>query len=494
MKTRILCVLNSVALASALVLGLVPAGHTAFAQDKSAGAQAPATEDILHMADGRVLRGQIISKTKTEVIFEYFDTKVNIKTRLKLAVENILKIEEDVAAGSSPAAPAASPTATPAAGASPKPADKLKAAEERKTYGAARVQTEDPNVPSIYIVPMKGQMGTDINKQVYEKVRDDILEKKPTVVVIELNCQDTEDVLYPRKGKDEQGLVELDTFRDMVNIFQDDLSQFRQVCWVHDSLGISSMVALSWQELYMKPPARLGGLVVAREETGFEKWQDADVRGKMTAAFMAWVKGFLEGGHYAFELAEAMVRPQFTLSATWKGREVTWSLDDTGEYLVDGSDKKTTEFRAKDAEDLCVSDGTAETIEDLALLLGYREFRMVDSAAEKICADYVEDWRRAFEKCETQLEDYKQFLGWASGEDAVKYLGQAKAALENVLSAMERYEAVEYRIGFKYGLDREWFTIQIEIIKERLRSLKSNKPAGGGGGSGGGSFGGGRKP
>src|SRR5688572_5412396 len=99
MRTRILAVLNTIALGSALLVGMTTLGRSALAQDKPAGAQASPTEDILHMADGRVLRGQIISKTRTEVIFEYFDTKVNIKTRLKLAVENILKIEEDVVAG-----------------------------------------------------------------------------------------------------------------------------------------------------------------------------------------------------------------------------------------------------------------------------------------------------------------------------------------------------------------------------------------------------------
>jgi hypothetical protein len=231
--------------------------------------------------------------------------------------------------------------------------------------------------------------------------------------------------------------------------------------------------------MYMHPKGRLGGLRVL-QNLGFEKWADQDVRGKMTAAFMSWVKGFLEYGGYSLVLADAMVRPQFSLSGSWKGREVEWRLDGSGEYLVDNSDKETVSFRAKSAEDLCISSGTAETVDDLALLLGVREYRILDGKAEAIFDDHSEEWRRALENCLTWYQDFQQFSGWASGDDAVKYLGQAKGRLEKILAAIERYQAVETRIG-QYGIRKFDIETQIEVMKERLRAMRQGQRGGGGG-------------
>ena len=44
-----------------------------------------------------------------------------------------------------------------------------------------------------------------------------------------------------------------------MSLFRDDLRDVPQVLWIRDSQGISSVIALSWGELYMMPEARLGG-------------------------------------------------------------------------------------------------------------------------------------------------------------------------------------------------------------------------------------------
>ena len=182
-----------------------------------------------------------------------------------------------------------------------------------------------------------------------------------------------------------------------------------------------------------------------------------------------------------FELADAMVQPKFSLSATWKGRDVLWALDDSGEYIVDTSDKRTTEFRAKTAEDFCISKGTAESLDDLALLLGFREYQVQDGQAQKILDDYTADWRRLYDQSFDHIRDYQQFMSWATGDDAVKYLGKAKASIERVLASMERYKAVETRLLRETGTSKLDLITIIEQIKEHLRRPKDTQPAGGGG-------------
>jgi hypothetical protein len=487
MPSRIATFVNPGLFAIVLALSGAPGTSQAFAGDetKADATETAATEDVLHMSDGRVLRGQIISETDKQLVFEYRNPQLNVKTKLTYDKEKILKVERDV-----PAEVSASSTNKPTTSTS----SSKKKSEPEKSFGSARLSSDSSDVPAIYVVPIRGQMGTDVVAEVYKDIKKDIEQNKPDVIVFKMDCKDTEDVLYSTLGKEEAGLADMDDFRSLVNLFRDDLRTTRQVMWVKDSQGISSVVALAWPELYMMPDGRLGGLVSARDQTGFDQWQDADVRGKMTAAFMAWINGFLaEYGRHSPVLADAMVQPKFNLSATWKGRDVLWSLDTSGEYIVDSNDKRTTEFRAKTAEDFCISNGTAESLDDLALLLGFREYRVQDGQAEKILDGYITDWRRLYDQAFEQMNDYRQFMGWASGPDAVKYLGRAKTSLERILAAMERYKAVEIRLRRETGTSKHDLIVMIEQIKEQLRRLKDTAPvAGGGGGRGGGGVGPGR--
>jgi len=437
-----------------------------------------ATEDILVMNDGRELHGKILEEKGDAIVFQFVHRSSNIRTKITYRLSEIAEIHRDVPLDEDEAE-----TTTPKRkrrGATSRPDDEE---EETRTYGAHRAAV-DADAPSFYIVPMKGQMGTDVHTSVYEKMLDDIHEQDPDIIVIEMDCKDNEDVLYSMIGREEMGRADFDEFRKLVNLFRDDLREYRQVIWIKDSVGVSSAVALAWDELYMTPTARLAGLVSARDQTGFDRWSDEDVRGKMTAAFMSWVKGFLEYGGYSLVLADAMVQPKYSLSGTWKGREVEWSLDTKGEYIVDSSDEHTTNFRAKHAEDLCISDGTAENLDDLALLLGIREYRKLDSESVRIFEGYVEDWRRAFKNCRTWYLEYQQFRGWATGEDTLKYLGQAKSRLDRIVSAIDRYPAVETRAASDYGIRRDQIEHEIELIKETIRGIRQSKRGAGGGGGG----------
>lgn len=463
------------AAAAVLLLPLLAPSVGSWRLEPTASAAAEATEDVLHMVDGRELHGHILEEKGDAIVFQLIHRKSNIKTRLTFLKNEIHSIDRDVPLADAPEKePRRNKRSRRPATSQPDDSE-----DDARTYGSHRASVDDENVTSFYIVPMKGQMGTDIHTDVYREMIDDIREQDPDILVIAMECRDSEDKLYSAIGREEQGQVDFDMFRDMVNLFRDELRDIRQVMWVKDSQGVSTAVALVWSELYMTPEARLAGLEIARKQTGFDSWADDDVRGKMTAAFMSWVKGFLEYGGYSLELADAMVRPEFKLSGTWKGRDVIWSLDTDGDYVVDNSDEATADFRAKTAENLCISDGTAENLDDLALLLGIREYRKLDSEAEKIFEDHKEDWRRMSDKCETWLKDVQQFKQWANGEDTLKYIGQARDRLERVVAAMNRYPAVEFRLGL-YGIRKFDLETEIEVMKEQLRAMKKGGRSRGG--------------
>ncbi len=170
------------------------------------------------------------------------------------------------------------------------------------------------------------------------------------------------------------------------------------------------------------------------------------------------------------------------LSASFKGREVVWSLEEDGEFVIDNDDEETANFRADAAENLLISDGTADTLDDLALLLGFREYRVVDAHAKEVVDGYREDWRSTYSKSVAWWKDYQQYMGWASGEEALQYLSKAKRSIERIIKAMDRYPPVELRWKEERGTTKFQLEMLIEQLKQRIRALRQRGARGGGGG------------
>ena len=89
MSNRFAAVFNVVFLS--LTLALLLASSQGFAQEDKPADAAAATEDIIHMTDGRVLHGKVLNETRSLVIFEYTDTTVNLTTKLTLLKDEIAR-------------------------------------------------------------------------------------------------------------------------------------------------------------------------------------------------------------------------------------------------------------------------------------------------------------------------------------------------------------------------------------------------------------------
>ncbi len=474
MKTRLASRLTAAIVAVAFAITAAPAGPVG---DET-------TEDILYMDDGRELHGQIVSETPKVLVFEVVDRRLDLRSTVTLLKSEISLIKRDVALpdGSAPAAPKA--PAKPVSAAPDKAKPESGAVTFRDSRFGKNRYSSDMLVPSVYVVPMKGQLGTDIHPSIYRKVVEDIREVKPDAIVMVMDCKDKDDLLIPLNEATEQGLFLHHEYREIVDMFRDGLSDVPQVMWLEDSVGFSSLVAMAWPKIYMTPTARLGGLNLVAARAG--GWADPDVAAKMLAAWTGIGRGFLENGGYPVELAEAMMRAEYDLSASFKGREVIWSLNKDGEFLVDGSEKTTPGFRSKIAEDLLISQGTCDNLDDLAFLLGYREFRLAGGRGEGIVETYKEKWRAAYDKSVELYKDYGEHQIWANGDEALKFLGAAKRDLEDIVKLMEVYPAVETRWRTDLGQTKHNIKVRIEQIKEQLVALKQGQRGGGGGGYGGG--------
>ena len=447
-----------------------------------AGDDQAKTEDVLFMVDGRELHGQIISETSTEIVFVFVDRVLGLHTKLRLGVENVSYIKRDVLVKTD-----VQPQRKKRVAATTRSADE----PEPLRFGRSQTDSASKHVPTFYVVPMKGQMGTDIHRSIYEKVVVDIRKHNPDVVIFILDSSEYPDLMIPQveDPRDSRGILMIDEYRELVSMLKDELPDVRQVMWIKDSVGFSSMLALAWDEVYMSPDARFWGLRSIIDRTGADKHSDDDVRAKMSAAFSGFVKAFLEYGGYGMELADAMLWPEKKLSASFKGREVVWALNTLGEFVVDNDDEKTLALRAKTAEDLLISQGTVDSLDDLAFLMGYREYRKSEGKGADLVDKYVNQWRKVYDQSKETWADYLQHQRWATGAETRKWLGKSKRDLEQIIKAMERYKAVEIRWKLDYGQSKLSLDIEVEKLREQIRALKKNRRGGYGGGGGFGSGG-----
>lgn len=339
-------------------------------------------------------------------------------------------------------------------------------------------------VPVVMVVPFNGQMGTDIHEQMAEDVIDEAVEIQPDIVVFKIESADIDRNYHlPRADAKEFGMVELEAYREIVRGFQNKLSNSKQVVWVVDSVGFASLLALAWPDMYISPDGRLWGLNKVFDVS--QGWADADVREKMEEAWEGIGRGFLEmGGHGEFsrELGSAMMDPEKSLSADFKGRKVVWRDDADGMWLIDNNDEMVANFDARTAEDTLLSDGIVDSLEDLMFLLGHREFETNETGVELV-ERYKEQWRRSYKKCLENLADIE--TGRGGGNDALRQALNQKRLWEEILRNMRRFNAVERRLSREAGLSKERVELIIEGINDQIRQIKDGRRGGGGTGGGG---------
>lgn len=409
---------------------------------------------------------------------------------LTILAGSIALLDMSALAQSKPATP---PAKTPAKAASAKETAKKPTSKDAPVVASTVIEIEKSK--SVYIVPMgiedKGQFGLDIHPQVYEQIAKDITEKRPDIVVFVLNSADLSSVRYLGDDPRMLGLFDDDGIRKMTRDLKEVIEKVgaESIMIVRDAVGYSVLLGLSWPNMYMTDSARLMGLERIQERT---KAEDPEVYAKFREAMIGICNGFLISGGYDPNIGMAMMREDKMLSATFKGREIVWSDDAKGTWVVDGSKEKiTAHFNSEMAEDLGLSDGTvsddgATMIEDLMYLRGTRNYERLPQDGEILVRQYIDGWRKGLEDCVKSYSNYQEALGEAQGKDEKKNLSKAKGILEKVLSILKKYPAVEMRLR-QQGISKLEIETELLTLKDRIRGLgKSTAPPSGGRGKGGG--------
>jgi len=471
-----------------------------------------ATEDIVHMDDGRVLHGQIIKETDSAIVFDRFNPDLGISVTITLPKSKIVRIEHDVETDGTDGTDGTDAPSVPATGQG--------GAEPPSNSTGAQVSTEQlgDEVASLYIIPMKGDVGTDINSEIYIPVIDEINSIRPDVVVYELDSEAiSRDMLSwwmgqsvsgegnwwerePTDQKESINSVVADVETMLKNFHYRIPSDVRQVVWAKDASGAATLIALGWEEMYMHPEARIGTVGILWAWT--QSFDDDDVRGKMEQAQLGAVLALTQFGKHDPNFVEGLLNPAVPLSFNCRGRRAIWDNHYFGDIPVhqdgEGFDSEirqyyaTTkggdkipmglEFEARPSEELLISDGTAETLEELAMLMGYREYKVEETEALLEVVEYREEWRAMLQRAYEAFQDYQKYIERGTLSD----LQKAKTSLTRVIGLVRKDNSVAMRMATLFRVDLTTLEALLMQLKSQIRQMAQGGAGGGGAGRGGG--------
>lgn len=366
----------------------------------------------------------------------------------------------------------------------------------------------------IYIVPMRGQIGTDILPELYEPIIEDIKKTDPDMVIIKIDSHDWKDIDEEtvdimtgggQPGQEDASAVQLKPMADIREAFARELPDIKQVCYVEDAMSAASLLALSWEDLYLDPDADFGGAVIVWVNWAFPVSGDSQKYGKYLRATMGDVRGLVQYGGWdepdrrAF--VQAFVVPEAKASCTWRGREAIWFGHGGGDIPVDDRAEKprkitmaflqnppTITLDGEAAEQLLVADGIAESetfVEDILASLGYRRYHIVGDATDPV-ETHRAKWSAAADRAKAAFQKY----GRMRGSGTIWQLQAALKSLQSYISAIRVSKAVKTRMQIeRLPTNPLQLQMMLEEIKEAIRVLSGN--ARGGGGRGGGPQGGG---
>jgi hypothetical protein len=367
-------------------------------------------------------------------------------------------------------------------------------------------EADSADAIGVYIVPMRGQVGTDILPELYEPIIEDIKQSGADMIVIHIDSHDYKDIDNEvldimentgRPGQADSSYPALKKMAELRKAFFDELGDIQQVCYVEDAKSVASLLALSWETIYIDPDAELGGAFVPWAILVAPVMKDSQKYGKYLRAMMGDVRSLVQYGGWVDEDRRAFIRalvvPEAVASTTWRGREAIWYRDDRGDHMVDPVYElqskpdigfllqATINLKGSEAEQLLVVDGTASSdrfVKDILAQLGHRRYRIVGNATAAV-EKHRSAWRKAAKRAR---DNYNLFRRMQGGQ----YMYQLQAALKAIssyISAIKSDKAVKTRMELE-RLPTD--ALDLDMMREALKDRIRNQNGGGGGGQGGG--------
>jgi ClpP class serine protease len=384
--------------------------------------------DTLITTDGTTYEGRLVKRTDDKVIFEV--VKYGVTMQKEFPAKDVQDVRtsksSSPSAASKPAkAPASQPAAAPAA-AQPMVEIPLPPPPPIVKYDG----------PTYCVIPLKGEIGVEVVASVLDDAFKDILKRKPTVIVLEM---DSPGGLIHEVGPLSRTLIKY--------------SDFRLVVMVKQAISAAAITSMSVKEIYTTPASVIGAATAySLGKDGMPK----DIDEKMHSIWMAQARTCAENGGHQPLLAEAMIEAKHNLVIVEKNgkKMVREGRPQAGDdaFLDQGTLLCLT---AEDAVKVGLAEGVVEDYKALGKAMGFPKWQeckcyapiLMDTWSKNIVQAKKEFDRldQEFRKCMRQSEatDPSQFKymvypnGIFTGDSQDKWRSRSAACLRFLSKASE---------------------------------------------------------
>lgn len=240
-----------------------------------------------------------------------------------------------------------------------------------------------PGATRIAFVSLEEMVGTYFNTDALKRSVDYLKalpeDEKPEILVIKINSG---------------GGFLVEQHRIISYIRDEVKPYFRTVAWIESAISAACMTSWVTDEIYMMRKAPLGGCV------GFSSTSSGTVAmdGRGLEEELHWMEQVSREGKRDYRIMRAM-QVYATLSCDIdEDGNVTWYLNDQGEYLVSPPNEVLT-LNSYDAVKYKVAEGVADSKQELAEAMGCTEWVEVGTHAEETMVEFREAVKLAEIEC-----------------------------------------------------------------------------------------------
>jgi hypothetical protein len=398
----------------------------------SGGAMA---SDKLILKDGRVVEGTI---TREGDEFVYITTKIgSIEKQEFFTKDQITKIDRE--ADAKPKADAAKADTKPAS----------EAGSGGKS-GATRVCILNFGPPSSWMGKVGNMVGVQIAEQAFEEVVPMLKKDKVDVVVIRVNSGGGLAAEVPKFHK-----LFIDQYRP----------NFRTVGWIESAISAAAMSPYVLEELYFMPEGNFGactmfsGALVAAKDMSLE-WV-LDLMEKASGAV----------GRDPHIMRSMQIMDPLSVTKDENGA-VHWYPDTSGRRVLNPPGQILT-FNSTDALEYKFSRGTASTVDELCKAMGLQEYEIVGDDATRYIDEFMKRSDAMEKEFSMRLSKYGLAVSTARQvQDKTQRgaeVGRARRLLDEIEVDVKKNANFEFMNPIGRQLNREWFMLQREMLKELMR-------------------------
>ncbi len=252
----------------------------------------------------------------------------------------------------------------------------------------------------------------------------------------------------------------------MRDLLYDIRKRHRVIAWVDRATSGGAFLSFCCDEIYFRRSSNFGSITM---------WS-GNYQGAAEPEMNAWIRQ-LEG-----VLAKSSRTPLFAAPMVVFSAQLSYDIDEEtgeityydtieGEYVLsDGESVEVLSITADQAEHCGLSDGTADTFEELAALLDLDEWNEIDDEGRKLAAQ----WNITFDRAGVEINELFGELNGnvearSNGERIMKQIKAGKALLSWANKLGESAMNFGLDDGFLGGPDR------IAAIKRQIKELEQQR-------------------